>query len=106
LKYLLYYKRMKIHGKLLFTGAATVSILIAYEMLVPAMIAGITCVLLAEIAALVEKRMERDKLTCNECFYFMQNDLYAKSRYIGFCCHKQTKLDSCKSCPSFLAKTQ
>jgi len=97
---------MKIHGKLLFIGAATVSIFIAYEMLVPAMIAGIICVLLAEIAALIEKRMERDKLTCNECFHFMQSDLYVKPRHVGFCCHKQAKLDSCKICSSFLAKTK
>jgi len=89
---------MKIHGKLLFIGAATASIFIAYEMLVSAMIAGAICVLLTEIMAFIEKRMERNKLTCNECFHFMQNDL---PQHIGFCCHKQMKLDNCKSCHFF-----
>jgi hypothetical protein len=95
---------MKIHGKLLFAGAATASIFIAYKMFVHAMIAGIACVLLAEIIEFIRKRMEKKKLTCNECFHFMQSDLYTKPQHVGFCCHKQTTLDSCQSCSGFQAK--
>jgi len=96
---------MRISGKLLFTGAVAASILIANKMFLPAIIAGIVCVLFAEIAELIRKRREKNKLTCNECFHFIPNDLCAKPQYIGFCCHKQTKLDSCKTCPGFQAKT-
>jgi UDP-N-acetylmuramyl pentapeptide phosphotransferase/UDP-N-acetylglucosamine-1-phosphate transferase len=95
---------MRIHGKLLFIGAVTASIFIAYKMFAHAMIAGIVCVLLAEISEFIRKRMEKKKRTCNECFHFMQSDLYTKPQYVGFCCHKQVKLDSYESCSGFQAK--
>jgi len=96
---------MRVYGKLLFAGAVTASILIANKKFLPAIIVGIVCVLLAETIELIRKRVEKNKLTCNECFHFMPNDLCAKPQYIGFCCHKQTKLDSCKACSGFQAKT-
>jgi len=96
---------MRVYGKLLFAGAATVSILIANKMFFPAIIVGIVCVLLAETVEHIRKRKEKNKLTCNECFHFMPNELCAKPQYIGFCCHKQTKLDSLKTCSGFQAKT-
>jgi len=96
--------RMKFHGKLLFIGAATVSILIAKGMFVPALITGLVCVLIAESIELTRKREEKNKLTCNDCFHFMQSDLYTKPQYFGFCCHKQTTLDSNKICKGFQAK--
>jgi hypothetical protein len=92
---------MKIHGKLLFAGAAAASIFIAYKMFAHAMIAGIVCVLVAEIIEFIRKHREKKKLTCNECFHFMPSDLYTKPQHVGFCCHKQTKLDNFKSCSGF-----
>jgi hypothetical protein len=97
---------MRIYGKLLFVSAATVSIFIAHKMFTSAIITVVVCVLLVEIMELIKKHMEKNKLTCNECFHFIRNDLYTKPQYIGFCCHKQTKLDSCKICSRFLDKTQ
>ncbi|GBU24786.1 hypothetical protein R83H12_01421 [Fibrobacteria bacterium R8-3-H12] len=96
---------MGIYGKLLFASAITISIFIANRMFVYAIIAGIVCALLIEIIKFIKKRMEKNKLTCNECFHFMQNDSYAKPKHIGFCCHKQKKLDNCKICSGFLSKT-
>jgi hypothetical protein len=92
---------MKIYGELLFVGAVTVSIFIAQGMLIHALTTGIICVLLVEAVVFIKKREEKSKLTCNECFHFMRNDLYVKPRHIGFCCHKQAELDSCKICSFF-----
>ena len=97
---------MGIYGTILFVGAITISIFIARRMFIPAIIAGIVCVLVIEIIKFIKQRIDRNKLTCDECFHFMRNDLYTKPHYIGFCCHKQVKLDNCKICPSFQDKTQ
>jgi hypothetical protein len=97
---------MKISGKLLFAGAAMVSIFIAYKMFTYAIVTTLVCVLLVEIAEIIRKRMEKNKLTCNECFHFMRNDLHTKPKNIGFCCHKQTTLNNCKTCSHFSAKVQ
>jgi len=95
---------MRLHGKLLFAGAATVSILIARGMFVPAIITGIVCVSIAETIEFIRKHKEKKKLTCNECFHFMQSDLYTKPQHIGYCCHKQTTLNDYKACSGFQAK--
>jgi len=95
---------MKIHGKLLFIGAAMASIFIAYKMFIHAMIAGVVCVLIVETIELFRKRTEKKNLTCNECFHFMQSDLYTKPQHVGYCCHKQIKLNNYKSCSGFQAK--
>jgi len=91
---------------LLFIGAVTASIFIARKMFIPAIITGTVCVVLVETMELIKKHIEKNKRTCDECFHFIRNDLYTKPQYIGFCCHKQIKLDSCKICSGFLAKTQ
>jgi len=96
----------KTYGKLLFVSAATVSIFIARKMFLAAIITGVVCVLIVEIMELIKKHIEKKKLTCNECFHFMRNDLHTKPQYAGFCCHKQEKLDSCKICSHFLDKAQ
>jgi hypothetical protein len=96
----------KIYEKILFAGAVTATIFIARKMFLAAIITGGVCVLIVEIMELIKKRMEKNKLTCNECFHFMRNDIYTKPQYVGFCCHKQKKLNSCKSCSHFLDKAQ
>jgi hypothetical protein len=96
---------MRIYGKLLFVSAVTISIFIAHKMFVSAIITGIICVLLAEVISFAKKRIEKNKLTCDECFHFIRNDLYVKPGHHGFCCHKQAELDSYKTCSGFLAKT-
>jgi len=96
---------MKIYGEILFIGALTICIFLAKDMFVSAIITSIVCALLIEIIILIKKRIEKNKLTCNECFHFMKNDLYAKPKYEGFCCLKQTKLYDCKICSGFLPST-
>ncbi|MCL1957846.1 MAG: hypothetical protein FWF63_11020 [Fibromonadales bacterium] len=96
----------KTYGKLLFAGAAIATIFIARKMFLAAIITGVVCVLIVEIMELIKKRIEKNKLTCNECFHFMRNDIYTKPQYIGFCCRKQKKLGSCKICSHFLDKAQ
>jgi len=100
------YGMRKIYGKLLFAGAAMATIFIARKMFLAAIITGVVCVLIVEIMELIKKHINKNKLTCNECFHFMRNEIYTKPQYIGFCCHKQKKLDSCKRCSHFLDKTQ
>jgi len=100
------YGMRKIYGKLLFVGAVIATIFIANNMYANAIITGVVCGLIVETMELIKKHVEKKKLTCNECFHFMQNDLHTKPKYMGFCCHKQIKLDNCKSCSHFLDKTQ